>query len=104
MFELTEQAQNDIKEIWTYIADSNLNSADKAVEELFQKFQLLALNAELGKTRYEIFINLRGFPVKKYVVFYVSTTYGIEIYRVIHGSRNIDELFDDFFKNLDSMR
>lgn len=27
---------------------------------------------------------------------------GVEIYRVIHGARNIEDLFEDFFRGLES--
>ena len=102
IFELSENAQNDIKEIWFYISENSVNSADKLISELFRKFQLLAKNFELGKSRNEYFINLRSFPLKKYIIFYVPTENGIEIFRVIHSSRNIEGLFDEFFGDLES--
>lgn len=78
-------------------------SADKLIAELFAKFQLLAHNAELGRIRNEFFLNLRSFPVKKYIIFYIPNETGIEIFRIIHSSRNIAGIFDEFFNELQSL-
>ena len=99
-FDLTENAQNDVKEIWQYLSERSLISADKLITELFGKFQLLAKNPKLGKARDELFLNLRSFPFKKYLIFYVPTENGIEIFRVVHSSRNVQGLFENFFDNL----
>lgn len=102
-FDLAEQAQQDIREIWSYLAEKSPIAADKLITELFAKFQLLANNAELGRNRNEFLLNLRSFPVKKYIVFYIPTEAGIEIFRVIHSSRNIAGIFDEFFNELESL-
>ncbi len=102
-FDLAEKAQQDIREIWSYLAENSPVSADKLITELFVKFQLLAKNAELGRSRNEFLLNLRSFPVKKYIVFYIPTEAGIEIFRIIHSSRNIEGIFDDFFNDLESL-
>ena len=63
---------------------------------------MLVDNPNLGKSRSDILLNLRSFPLKKYIIFYVPTENSIEIFRVIHSSRNIEGLFDDFFGDLES--
>ena len=40
-------------------------------------------------------MNLRSFPAKGYVIFYQPTDDGIEIFRVLHGSRDIQGEFDN---------
>ena len=99
-FDLTENAQIDVKEIWQYISERSLVSADRLIVELFGKFQLLAQNPRLGKTQDRYFFNLRSFPFKKYLIFYVQTDKGIEIFRVVHSSRNVEGLFEEFFDSL----
>lgn len=99
-FQLAEQAQNDVKEIYLYVSEKSLNAADKLLTDLFDKFQLLADNAELGRTRNEFLLNLRSFPFKKYIIFYLPNATGIEIFRVIHSARNIEGIFDTFFDDL----
>ena len=94
-------AEADLREIWTYVAENNPSAADKLLRELLQKIRLLADNPELGKDRSEIIVNLRSFPVRKYIVFYSLNEDTVEIYRVLHASRNIGELFEDYFEGLD---
>jgi toxin ParE1/3/4 len=40
-------------------------------------------------------VNLRSFPAKGYVIFYQPTDDGVEISRVLHGSRDIQSEFDN---------
>jgi len=99
-FELTEPARNDLKEIWSYIAERNPNSADRILRKLAEKFQLLAENPKVGKSQDKFILSLRCFPFKNYVVFYFPIENGVEIYRVLHGARNIEDLFENYFEGL----
>lgn len=100
-YELTRQAENDLKEVWIYLAEYNEVAANKLIKELFDKFGLLANNKKLGKRRDEILLRLRSFPHKNFIIFYTETSDGrIEIYRVIHASRDIEGLFEEFFEGL----
>ena len=101
-FNLAARAQHDVREIWAYIAEKSPVSADKLITELFGKFQLLADNPELGRIRNEFLLDLRSFPVKKYLIFYIPSETGIEIFRIIHSARNIEGIFEDFFSDLES--
>jgi toxin ParE1/3/4 len=99
-YELSEFAIIDLKEIWKYIAENNVSSAQKLVKELMQKFELLAQNPKLGTLKDKYVINMRSFPHKNYVIFYFPIENGIEIYRVIHGAMDIDDLFDEIIEGL----
>jgi toxin ParE1/3/4 len=98
--ELSQLARTDLDEIWSYINENNSQAADKLIRDFLQKFRMLAENPNLGRTQDKYFLNLRSFPFKNYIIFYVPTDYGIEIFRVIHSSRNIEGLFDEFFEGL----
>ena len=99
-FQLSEFARTDLKAIWTRIAESNPNSADKYLREFSKKFQLLADNPKIGRAHDETIVNLRSFPHHKFIIFYFPTEYGVEICRVLHGARNIEDLFEDYFAGL----
>jgi toxin ParE1/3/4 len=101
-FELTERARRDLKEIWSYIAENNASSADKTLRELAKKFDLLAQNPKIENSHGEFIVNLLSFPFKNYLIFYFPIENGVEIYRVIHGARNVEDLFEDFFRGLES--
>ena len=96
----SEFAQADLKEIWLYIGEKNLASADKFVDELNHKFQILALNPKIGKLRGDLLVGLHSFPHKKHIIFYFPIEDGVEIYRVIHSSRDTETLFEDYFEGL----
>lgn len=98
---LTEFAKADLAGIFSYIAENSIDAADKFNNEIFGKFKLLAQNPNIGKKRDEIIINLRSFPHNKNIIFYFPIENGVEIFRVIHSSRDIETLFTDYFEGLD---
>ncbi len=100
--QLSEFARRDLDEIWTYLNKDNSQYADSLIKDFLQKFRMLADHPNLGKLHAEVLINLRSFPFRKYVIFYLPTEYGIEIFRVLHSSRNIEGIFDEFFDDLES--
>jgi toxin ParE1/3/4 len=54
---------------------------------------LLAGNPEIGRLRPELSVQgLRSFPVQTHVIFYLAQQDGIEVVRVLHGSRDIPSL------------
>lgn len=54
----------------------------------------------MGKKLDEHIIELRVFPFKKYQIFYFPNENSVEIYRVLHGARDIDGEFEDYFDGL----
>lgn len=98
--EITELARIDLKEIWSYIAEYSYDAANHAIEELSEKFRLLAENPSIGKNHSQLMVDIRSFPYKKYVIYYFPIENGVEIYRVIHGARNAENLFEDYFEGL----
>ena len=100
VYSLTAAAEDDLKEIWVYIAENNQVAADKLIEAIFGKFQLLADNKEIGRRQDEFIIEMRMFPFKNYHIYYFPTEIGVEIYRVLHGSRDVESEFEEYFEGL----
>jgi toxin ParE1/3/4 len=92
-YRLTQEARQDLDEIWLYIAEDNPPAADDLLDALYERFVLLAQQPFLGRARPELAPNLRSFPVGNYVIFYRPIDDGVEIARVLRGSRDIDALF-----------
>jgi len=82
-------AELDLLDIWDYIADDSLDRADEFLDRIEVKLQVLALNPGLGRRREELLPGLQSFPVGNYIVFYQEIQGGIDVFRVIHGSRDI---------------
>lgn len=88
-------AEADIFEIWDYIADDSMDAADRWVDQLDEKFQLIATQPMMGRAREELETGLRSFPFGRYVIFYMPMGSGIDVVRVLHGARDIDAVFGD---------
>ncbi|MFP5461691.1 MAG: type II toxin-antitoxin system RelE/ParE family toxin [Gammaproteobacteria bacterium] len=88
------QAMADILEIWDYIADDDPGAADRWIDRLDAAFNLLATQPLMGRTRPELATGVRSFPFGRYVIFYAPADDGIDVVRVLHGSRDIDSIFD----------
>ncbi|MFM7426534.1 MAG: type II toxin-antitoxin system RelE/ParE family toxin [Elainella sp.] len=86
-------AELDLIDIWDYIAEDSLDRADEFLDRLEKKLAMLARNPELGRRREELLPNLRSFPIGNYVVFYQEIDSGIDLIRVLHGSRDIEGMF-----------
>jgi toxin ParE1/3/4 len=93
-YRLAYQAERDLEEIADYLADRNPAAAVRLLENLFDKFLLLSQNPFLGESRSDLPRKPRCFSVGKYVIFYQPTLNGIEIARVVHGSRDWGSLFE----------
>ena len=86
-------AENDLDEIWWYIAQDSLGNADKFIDEVEATCRKLARFTSMGRNRDELHLGLQSFPVGKYLIFYMPIQGGIEIVRVLHGMMDIDALF-----------
>jgi toxin ParE1/3/4 len=86
------QAEEDLIEIWIYIATDNSTAADRLLEQIDTKCQMLADNPELGQARPDIASGLRYFPVSRYLILYRNISAGIEVVRVVHGARHLPDI------------
>lgn len=86
-------AELDLLEIWDYIADDSLDRADEFLDRIEGKLQTLARNPGMGRRREELLPGLQSFPIGNYVVFYREIENGIDVIRVLRGSRDIGEIF-----------
>jgi toxin ParE1/3/4 len=87
------EAQNDLIEIWLYIAVNNQAAADRLIATIDEKLALLSDSPQMGIACEELGTSLRSFPVGKYILFYRLINGGIELARVIHGARDIESIF-----------
>jgi len=87
------EAENDLDEIWWYIAQDNPDSADKLLDEIDETSRKLARFTNMGRKRDELHQGLKSFPVGMYLIFYMPIDGGIEIVRVLHGMMDIESFF-----------
>ncbi|MDN5753215.1 MAG: type II toxin-antitoxin system RelE/ParE family toxin [Nitrosospira sp.] len=87
-------AQEDLTEIWEYIAKDSIRRADAFIDTVDRKLRTLAAQPMMGRARDELMIGLRSFPTGRYVLFYALVTDGIALVRVLHSARDITAQFD----------
>ena len=88
------QAEADILEIWDFIAEDSVAEADLWVDRLDAKFELWATQPMMGRPRDELAQGLRSLTFGRYVVFFESMLDGIDVVRVLHGSRDLEAGFE----------
>lgn len=98
--EFSPLAKDDLAEIWDYLSERNRDAADALVEKLFEVCVLVAENPKLGVPRHDVMVDIRLFPSGHYNIFYFSTPKGVEIYRILHSSRDNVQVFDDSIHDL----
>jgi toxin ParE1/3/4 len=85
----------DILDIWDHIAEDSIEQADRWVDKLDEKFELMATQPLMGRAREELAAGLRSFPFGRYVIFYAPLEDGIDVVRVLHSARDIDAVFGE---------
>ncbi len=53
------------------------------------------MNPKIGRQRNDLILNLRQFPFKNHNIYYFPIENGVEIYRVLHSSRDNVQVFED---------
>ncbi len=85
----------DILDVWDHIAEDSAAAADRWVDTLDGKLNLLATQPLMGRAREELAASLRSFPFGRYVIYYVPIEDGIDVVRALHSARDIDAIFGD---------
>jgi toxin ParE1/3/4 len=91
---LTEPAIKDLEEIYDYIANDNIEAAERLKARLQKRWRAAAENPGIGRKRDQWQPNLRSTREGNYLILYLQIEDGIEIVRVVHGAREIEALFD----------
>lgn len=89
----SRQAEIDLWEIAEYIATDKPSAAARFLDEVSETIELIRQFPRMGRMRDELLPGLRSLPVGNYIIFYRERNDTVEIVRVIHGARDIDDLF-----------
>lgn len=89
----TPRADQDLEEIWFFIAQDDPAAADRWLDTLEERIGLLADNPLMGPARPDIARELRYHPVGNHLLLYRVIQGGVEIVRVVHGARDLLDLF-----------
>jgi toxin ParE1/3/4 len=85
-------ARRDLDDIWSFIAKDSFIAADKFIDKITDKFNLLCDNPNLGVQKDSIYAGARMLITGKYLTLYCINEDVIDIIRVIHGNRDLSNL------------
>jgi len=91
---ISPRAEAGLDAIDDYLFEQDSDVAERYARESDRHFHLLAERPHLGRAS-AYAPNLRRFAMHSYIIFYRPVSGGIEIVRVLHGARNLDEVFVD---------
>ena len=91
-YRLSPQARSELEAIGDYIAEDSPANAKRFIDRLTEKFTALGRNPRIGRARPELRSDLRSFPYGAYLMLYRIIEGGVEIVRVVHAARNLDDL------------
>ena len=92
-FRLSREAEADLDEIWQYIAQDNLDAAERVLEELENAFRSLARMPHMGHRRTDVTKgDVLFWDVRPYVIVYQPEARPLDIVAVLHGRRNIKKV------------
>ena len=88
-------AVDDLLSIYDWIADDTPARATSFTEKLDKRINNLTIHPYLGRIPKQEKLQAFGYRVlviESYLVFYVVRGHIIEIHRVVHGSRHLDDI------------
>lgn len=94
---LAPEARADIEEIAYYVfeASRSVETAERLVDAIYGRILLLGKYPHAGRQRDDLMPGIRLFPVGDYVVLYRVDANDAVVARVVHGSRDLEGLFEE---------
>jgi plasmid stabilization system protein ParE len=98
-FQLTLRALNDLSDIWEYIAEDNVDAANRVESAILSACNSLARHPLIGSKRTEItplpvrFWTVTRFP--NYIIVYRPHTMPLQVVAVLHGKRNLKAILEE---------
>ncbi len=87
---LSEDAELDLDGIWEYIAEDNIDAADKWIGKLFDAFEAIGNSPGIGHKREDLTAYpVLFWPVGAYLIIYRVKSLPVEIVAVTQGARDI---------------
>jgi len=93
---LSPEAESQLDAIWLHVAieSGSVESADRIIDEITDRFWLLARHPHIGRRRDDLRSGLRSFAAGDYVILYrINDEDDVLILHVMHGAQDIPKLF-----------
>lgn len=91
-FVLSKRA--DVDEIWTYIARNDRQAADRQIDRIYDRFEMLLQQPEFGESVGHLTAGLRRTRAGNFVIYYeIDSEAEILIRRVLHAARDVRKFY-----------
>lgn len=91
-YRVTRLARRDLDDIWLYIGERDVAAADRLIDKLTARFELVAGSTGDFPRLPDIGGDCQITIVTPYVIVFRRESRGVAIVRVIHGSRDFGRL------------
>jgi toxin ParE1/3/4 len=91
---ISAEAKVDLLEIWLFIAQDSVESAERVNSSIRDKLRILATQPEIGRRRDELKNGMRSLATGNYQIYYESMRGGIRVLRVLHAARDVGRVFN----------
>ena len=95
-YRLSAEAEAQLDDIWLYVAreSGSVEVATRVVENISDRFWLLARHPRMGRRRPDLSAELRSFGAGNYVVVYsIEDDDVVMLHYVFRGSQDIESFF-----------
>jgi toxin ParE1/3/4 len=89
----TASAKADVLAIAEFIAKDKPLAAERWIEQLDERLELIATQPLMGERVDYLTPQMRRHCFGNYLIFYMPIEGGIELRRILHGARRIEDLF-----------
>ncbi|MFZ1974908.1 MAG: type II toxin-antitoxin system RelE/ParE family toxin [Candidatus Acidiferrales bacterium] len=94
-WKLTPEAENDLFDIWSYIARDNLDAANDVENSIYLACNLISESPLAGRTRADLTLLPVRFwlvqPHKIYFIVYDPIKEPLQILRIVHAARDLPQ-------------
>jgi toxin ParE1/3/4 len=97
----TRQVAQDLIEIYQYIHERNAPAAERVLDAIEQSLNSLLKTPVVGRQWNSPDPRLEGMrvtlvtPYRNYLIFFRPVSDGIEVYRIVHGARELERIVDE---------
>lgn len=91
-FVLTPRAEQDIGDVWDYMASDSIAAADRVLAALEKAICRLAKTPGIGHVREDLAGRRHRFLVYSYLIVYRLETKPLQVIRVLQASRDVQSL------------
>jgi toxin ParE1/3/4 len=90
---LSDKAEQDLLDLYSYLAERNPIAAEAPLQAIDNRFSQISRFPFIGRERSSLADGLRSVVVGTHLIFYTASSDRISVVRIIDGRMDVDEEF-----------